>query len=719
MHCGTGTALPAVSVYRLTVSILTVSILTVSMIDMKDILRKIFFWGVPAKGAFFGMTLLFILPRVFYTIGFSIVLSVFLRGGKSGEIALYLLAALVGGMLLYALITFLHFLPKIPMTRKPYLIGLCCCAVLMLVFWISTVFIGDKEIYRHLWWVIPVLYVAWGIAYAFHPTVKVWEWLAAIVPLVACGSLFFYMNVALSRKVISEIGGVPQVNGVFSLIGESSGMQWLLSICCILLLATSYLMFARVVAKGGNVPIRSLFGRGVTTLWIVFVVMYLASICLAMYSILDYRKARKELDAYWGMPVTTKALVELYAKNGNIDQAFWKKFNGQAAVGFPKFFNKYDGINLIVGYSDAVLPPDIYVEWRKVFNESAKLRRSEEMMDSPPPLYERKADFTYDRFFSRISSRCREITRLEMWRVRFALEEKEIETAKKALLRLDNICTALQSDYNQIAGLLWGAIEQMRAQALCRILASGLADEAWLREQSAILLEKERLIPEVHKQMILGEAAHTLDLFEMVAEHASFASFLLLPESWGFWGREGAAMARAYCISDFADFPEKPVAIFARMIASAMRLFGTNRIPTLVATLRISRGLIEAELVRLKTGAYPAAMENLPEDPFTGKALQYAIRDCEISEQRFQVNDNDDGDTSEVVQQMRKWIKMTDEQAKELARHTQYAFKTEWRTTKAVQIWSVGPDGISGDGLGEENTRKSRDDIRFFVEIRP
>ena len=62
---------------------------------------------------------------------------------------------------------------------------------------------------------------------------------------------------------------------------------------------------------------------------------------------------------------------------------------------------------------------------------------------------------------------------------------------------------------------------------------------------------------------------------------------------------------------------------------------------------------------------------------------------------------------------------MTDEQARELARHTQYTFETKWRAINAVQIWSVGPDGISGDTTGEEDAQNSRDDIRFFAEIRP
>ena len=55
---------------------------------------------------------------------------------------------------------------------------------------------------------------------------------------------------------------------------------------------------------------------------------------------------------------------------------------------------------------------------------------------------------------------------------------------------------------------------------------------------------------------------------------------------------------------------------------------------------------------------------------------------------------------------------LTDEQAAEFLRPRKYVFETEWRTVDAVQIWSVGPDGIDNGGL------RSTDDIRFILPIR-
>ena len=680
---------------------------------MKRLLRRIFYWDAPAQGAFFGLTLLFMLPRWFYALGMDVVLPFMLREWMAAEMALYLLGGLMGGVLLYALIVLPRFLKRINIaSRKGYVWALCGCAVLMIGFWMMTDINGDHELYWRYWWVIPTLFVVGSAVYASRPEVKIWEWIVAAVSLAACMALYCVLNLADIQKLSSPVFTLEPV-GIMG-IGELS--EWLLTICCILLFAAAYLLFGRIIAKGGGVPFRSLFGRGVVALWIVFAVMYIASVGLAVYGMHDAKVAWRELDAYWGMPVKTSTLVELYGKNDNIDQAFWDEFNG-LLVNFPELFKKYDGLNDIEVYPDAVFPQEIHAEWKAAFNESAELRRKEEMLDSPPPLPERKFDFNFDRLRQKNLTECRIMVRWELWRVRLALEDKDIDAAKKALRRIDSICVPLVADYNEVSGLVWMSIESMRAKALCMILSSGLADETWLREQSNLLLEKERMIPEVHKRMILGQATHMMEMLDMTAEKTSYASFLLLPESWVLLGRETASMARCHCISNFKDFPEKPASIFTAMLSSGLRTIGTRKIPVLVAIFRVARGLIEAELSRLKTGSYPAELENLEEDPFSGKPLKYAVGDHEIHEEHFVLNEEYEKEgeyETTVVDAVQKQLGASDEWAKELLRCKKYTFKKETRTVNAVQIWSVGPDGVSGDATGDDPL-KSRDDVRFYI----
>ena len=50
-----------------------------------------------------------------------------------------------------------------------------------------------------------------------------------------------------------------------------------------------------------------------------------------------------------------------------------------------------------------------------------------------------------------------------------------------------------------------------------------------------------------------------------------------------------------------------------------------------------------------------------------------------------------------------------------------YVFEKRERNVEAVQIWSVGPDGIDDGGLNKKaeygSEQKSTDDIRFIVPI--
>ena len=462
---------------------------------------------------------------------------------------------------------------------------------------------------------------------------------------------------------------------------------------------------------------------------------------MALHALHDYRAAKRELDAFWGMPVTPAHLGERYRQSGRIDQAFWDELLG-LKVDFSALDRQYDGISGIVAYANAVLPPDIHAQWKTAFAASPELQRSEEMLDGPLPLPERKDGFVFDNFQMNMLSKCREMTRLERERVRLALEANDILAAQKALRRMDNLCAVLQCDYNLTGGLVEMGIEQVRALALSWILESGLADEEWLREQDALLQEKERSIPAAHQRMIQGEAACLLDAIDTQMARTSRSLFLNFPEAWLFLGREGAALARSHCVSDFADFPERPAAILAEMHTAGLRSVGTRKIPELVAVLRISRGMIAAERTRRRNGRYPEALDGLPTDPFSGNPLKYAVGKCEIPEEHFRPREEQGQEpfeiTPEVLKQLgltdeqaaefahtevacakkelQRQLGLTDEQAAEFARPTKYVFETAWRSVDTVQIWSVGPNGIDDGGRRGPD---DKDDIRFVMTIHP
>ena len=342
------------------------------------------------------------------------------------------------------------------------------------------------------------------------------------------------------------------------------------------------------------------------------------------------------------------------------------------------------------------------------------------MFSEPPPLPEHELGVNLDKAYSDIMSKCRVMTRMERWSIRLALEANDIHSAQKALQRMDNITFSFLNDYGFYSGLVWVAIEAMRANALSQIIASGLADEKWLREQTELMLEKERHIPLIHKHMIMGDASCMIETMDNMESYAR-GLFLFCPDLFTFVGREGAELARCYLLNDFSNLPQKPNGISARMLANGLRLVGTKRMPSTLAAFRISRGMITAELARREIGFWPDAMNDLPTDPFSGKPLKYAVGKYEMPEELFLPNE--DQEPCEITPVLQKQLRMTDEQAAAFTRPCKYTFRTERRTVDAVHIWSVGPNGIDDSSLkstAKENNFVDRrtDDILFIIPIK-
>ena len=697
---------------------------------MKRLLNKLFFWNVPAQGAFFALTLLYILPRLCLTVYASLLLPLLLKE-RSAVFWFGLPMAAICLALLYALVCFWHAIPKKRLSWKAVAIALCACAVLLLGFW----GIVPKEL-EHWWWLFPAVLVVCGICYVFYPAIKLWQWAYALVALGLALGAFYFVNRATVRSQIALLDPFTEAMTVNS--GISTSLQWVLVVCYIVLMVSSYLLWGRFIAKCNGIPFKSLFGRGVATLWGIFAIAYLTSLSMAFYAMHDYRKAKGELEAYWGMPAQIEVLEEQYQTRGQIDQSFWDELN-TISVDFSDFYQQYDGIDGIVGYRDAVLPDDIHAQWRKVFTESTELRRAEELLDTPLPLPDRRGQTRLERSRASINmdSQCRMFARLEAWRIRLALDDKDIQSAQKALERIDNICAFLQKDYVMLNCLVGYAMEPIRAEALTKILASGLADETWLRGQYALLEEKERQIPEMHKRMILGHAAEVLETMDTYTTSSSTPSFLLLPESQFLWGHDCAAIARGHKINDFSDYPEKPDGILAGMMANSLRSLASRNFPKLTTTVRISRALIDAELRRLETGSYPVTMENLPTDPFSGEPLKYVVGVREVTEQHFQLIEeaapvqidpyealreldlSDEASSAfiEVLDDVQQKLGWSDEEMAEIFRPHKYDFKFVPRQITAVQVWSVGADGVDNGGssaVGADGFTLT-DDICFFI----
>ena len=185
------------------------------------------------------------------------------------------------------------------------------------------------------------------------------------------------------------------------------------------------------------------------------------------------------------------------------------------------------------------------------------------------------------------------------------------------------------------------------------------------------------------------------------------------PQGWWFAAKSMRVFARVMQIDSSDQLPKRAIGnVLVDMFCPATHV--GEKIRGNTAHHRVLRGLIAAELQKRRTGSYPGTMEGLPVDPFTNLPLKYCKGACPIT--RYQV----------------KWL--PEKEWETLGDDERFAnvaggpdggywkFEPKEETIEAVQIWSVGPDGVddafvSRKGDDESGGRRP-DDIRFIIPIR-
>lgn len=662
---------------------------------MKRFFAAVFFRQAPAKGAFFALTLwiagLYLLGSLLFFcwvngwMGFlSFYPFRYRNDGLTGlhvflSVSLLLPIYFLGmaarlrwsrklrspELLMFALLpAWALLLPVVNLSFGPFLSwwnGETTVLFLLLLL-ISLFFCRGEK-----WWGAGIL-VAWGGG--------------LLMCIVALNGIFTWENVKPEQRSIDELTRC---------LGESGWTLWI-GVALLLLLA-GYLFTAKFLAVQTGEKFRALFGKPVLICWAGMVGVYLIFTAMALVTNGKTQQLIRIQEEKFGHPLTTKGQESLYyAADARFDTAFWNRI--EAAYGDDKITESQ------MGPSRSVFTGEQLAGIRAEFDRNnAALTAWEKDFSGPLPLMEHK--FQQGELFSILLPNLgliRKFNRFELWRIRFALADGDLETALAAYARIGQTTKVLGQEVFLVSGMVWLQCVAMQLDAMELLLESGRLSDVQLRQLAETLNRTDTEIPKIQKISNYGEAVWLLDLAEMYntgrgRELIAFSPYNdIRPPSWNsvalfvpqirWWrGLDEWDMLHKFVMlsngnkNDF--YLDKPF-LLAHFLP-ALDLV-SKRFSAISVRLQAMRALIDAELYRRKHGDFPETLENLPRDPFGNGPLRYRKGECMFPK------------------------------AKELLSSHIVPKDLELVPVPAVQVWSVGTDGQDDGGTG--------DDIRAVMRIK-
>jgi hypothetical protein len=579
-----------------------------------------------------------------------------------------------------------------------------------------------------------------GLVYLFRPIVHPAKLLSCLLSwtgaFLVFSTLFFLAN-PLEDRGVNEFSRFPDWLGKdipyvvpfwrwFDLSGK--GCFWF-TLAGFLLLAIAYLLSWSILAKLSGSSMRRFCGRGIRVQWAVIAGIYVVTLCFALGSNAQYRSAVKALEMHYGHPMTGVELGRTYYDGRTPDAAYWKRLDTSLAQYDQEQKKTEDHCDYTFEVTqDAVLPKELYEKRRTGFLNTLKVSGLQEQFVSPMPPGERDFSAKYILGMPLPElTKCRQLARIEQRRCQYAIDAGDFHTAAECIAHLDILCDFLGRECFHIAYLVWHRVGLIRNEMLANLLASGLPADKWLEEQTNQLLHWEKRFEQQEKTILYSEAVIILDAMQfMVGDHLTgrkdiddlrdhwnywihFKSIrFFFPQGWWLAAKSARDYARVMKISTFNQFPKMETAtgsVLVDMLIPSLTRTGEKR-RSYLASCRVLRGIIAVELQKRRTGVYPDSPNVLPIDPFTNQPLKYRKGKCEVTRYYAKWVPDETEDGTEDV---------------ESPPSGQWTLEGKTETIDAIQIWSIGPDGIDDGGLGvkgEGSDIRRTDDIRFIIPIR-
>ena len=418
--------------------------------------------------------------------------------------------------------------------------------------------------------------------------------------------------------------------------------------------------FVAMFAAAERKRLAHTFGAATLTLWGVAVLWYFAFLGIAAWESRQTEVLRQEVEHRFGRSLDAAGLAAWYREQGKPDAAFWKR-QTPLMMALPEVGSG----ERRTYFTNCELPDRPDRELVAVFDRfcrehHAAIAKWEREFDVPASLQV----FTFvpgelltGDFPETGTRRC--FVGMERNLLLLALQRKDIAAAMSCCRRIRNAALPVSRQPELISSVLWINTENKWLDCMEYILESRLLPDDNLAEFEADLAALETEIPRNHWLGMYSELVIIMDTlsalesgfalqavppgeseFKSVSrlkESQSIGAFgpfrWVFPQCWHHAVLDKKHILKSFMAPDFTGFPDKRSS--EQLVVSYMLLPGDwagYKFYALTARVRGMRTLIRAERYRRRHGDFPARLDDLPLDPFTGKPLVYAVGPAKIAE---------------------------------------------------------------------------------------
>ena len=406
----------------------------------------------------------------------------------------------------------------------------------------------------------------------------------------------------------------------------------------------------------------------------VFLVTYLVTLGMAYTAHRRTERHVAELEKFFGRPVTAQGMKALYFQDRRPDAAFWRKAGKLLDDTFPyhPIEPAADRLRCLT-YPESEFSPAEFVFCRKEFEKSSEIRELEKMFSSPLPACDRKfaPGFLFAEEMPDLQP-LRNFCIYQLWRTRFAIADRDPAAALAAVGRMKFCRDHLARDPQLVAARVLCAAENLRLDALERLLSFGLLTERQLLEVRKELSLSREEMKKIHAHTVYGEAVQSMDLCHLIAHGGkgrhenteqvipgAYAWRWLLPAYWYTCTRNREFLAEVYRGTDFTRLKSCSKRSLHNCLGSILLpSFETagNRINVLSARYLAMETLIGVELEKRRTGKYPELLKDPPRDIF-GEPLIYRKGKILCLRERWNARENNVEERKEAVDAVAVWSK--------------------------------------------------------------